>query len=133
MSIFKRKEVQQDVNYNELHIVDIFEDKKEKCIIIILYNDEENDNSRDILSRVWASVCRLHDFKSITNLRMKVEFKDGGSKYSIVAHDILHIPKSFKYYDYLNLVKTHSMELDKYFDEGEDTNTYSRIWVYLYY
>ena len=64
---------------------------------------------------------------------MKVEFKDGGSRYTIVAHDILPIPKFFNYKDYLNLVKSHSLELDNYFDEGEDPNTYSRIWVYLYY
>ena len=47
---------------------------------------------------------------------MKVEFKDGGSRHNIVAHGILPIPKHFIYKDFLNLVKNHSIELDKYFD-----------------
>ena len=131
--IFK---VEQDepANLKELHIMDFYHSTNDKSYIVTLYNDEENSNSEDLLFRVWVIIKRIHVFKTVENLKMKVTLP--GRFIDLECHDIISLNGVNNFEDYWSVIKNSTQVIDNYYDNGVDPNkefSYNRVFVYLYY
>lgn len=98
----------------------------------MLYNDDENNNTKDIYIRVWNTISRIQYFRQNPEMRISIELTDRGGSHVIVAHEPVIIYNYYKFDDYWNIVKDKSANLDNYFNNANDGTSYSRIYVYFY-
>ena len=128
--------VEQDepANLREMHIKDFYHEPENKLYIVTLYNDEENSNSEDLLFRVWITIKRIHVYKTVENLKMKVTLP--GKSIDLDCHDTISLNGISNFEDYWSVVKNSTQVIDNYYDNGVDPNnefSYNRVFVYLYY
>ena len=127
-------EKEEPANLREMHIKDFYHSTNDKSYIVTLYNDEENSNSEDLLFRVWVTIKRIHVFKTVENLKMKVTLP--GRFVDLDCHDIISLNGISNFEDYWSVVKNSSQVIDNYYNNGVDPNkefSYNRVFVYLYF